>query len=270
MVDLRCAPPSSLGEGGDGAVLTLALVGGLVLVAVGSFDRLKVLLINSRQSGHSLEGGTGYLLLAIVLFISGMIVVDLATPMSTSRNYIVLLPATMVVLSNSLVGLGCGDRREDLRKMAATILASALAFSLWSATKYQVSLKAAPFQNWRKLAEFVAESKMCTSQCFVIGGRNVYRYYFDAITDARFVELWRRPGKTKARMSFQERVAIIKAQPAVPILVFHSKTEIAELMDDGKVCFQPAQSNVNGVVAIMPKDSTFPEQARRSGLVPCG
>lgn len=100
-----------------------------------------------------------YLLVVQILFLGLVILIDLHTPMSTHRNFIVLLPAAGFLFIDIFeVAI---DHASELRRFAIIAAVTIVLLSLLKISYHGLSMKIAPHMNTKSLGEFVAKSRLC-------------------------------------------------------------------------------------------------------------
>jgi mannosyltransferase len=132
----------------------------LTYLIVGSFRRLpdkdKTAIAESEK-----------LLSVVLLFVIGMAAVDLLTPMSTPRYYIVLLPAASLLFGDCIDVLAKTSRIKLMRALAIF----AIIFILIGNSKLSyadMTMRWTPRENLKALGESVIKSGVCEQGCSVI------------------------------------------------------------------------------------------------------
>ena len=193
-------------------------------------------------------GESGYLLIAL----AGMVIltgaIDLHTPMSTPRNFIVLLPATVLLIANLLEAVA-GRGWRGMRGTAATLGTLALALVLARHAREKAIEKMTPVQNWKALATYAYDAGLCAERCLAFGGGGLHLYYFDR---QRFPRLDLVPPNEVVQRVEELRTSATE----VAVLGFHNAMtlpEVAELGDGHRVCLQPVQSSSNSMFVLVPQ-----------------
>lgn len=186
------------------------------------------------------------LALMIVLFISLMALVDLHTPITTARNFIVLLPALALVLAGFSQALF--ERLQGWRRLLLfSVLTLGLVLQLKSAAT-AVTAKAYPPSNWKHLAGAIRSSGLCQEGCYADFAKTYWTYYFDN------VNLQPLPKDGEAISS--------------PLLLRKFTDQAARSQASDHLCFQAHQTSLSPVLLLPPKMVD-----RRSlaglGLSPC-
>jgi hypothetical protein len=109
-----------------------------------------------------------YLIFIIASFLLLIILLDLRSPSSTARNFIVLLPA-LSFLFGDLVSLGLSTRFR-LRRVASLIATFLLLFSLLRVSYFDLSLKLYPHMNFKQIGQLVSSTALCENGCSTYGG----------------------------------------------------------------------------------------------------
>jgi hypothetical protein len=182
----------------------------------------------------------------IVIFIALMAVMDLHTPITTARNFIVLLPALALALAGLSQALF-----ERLRGWRRLLLIAALALGLVLQLKsaaHAVAGKAYPPSNWKGLAMAMRKVAVCEQGCFADFANTYWTYYFP--------DMKLRPLPKDGSPVNGPLVLLKPANPAV-------KAAAA-----GHVCFQAKQSASSPVILLPPRMVDRPALAA-VGLSPC-
>jgi hypothetical protein len=208
--------------------------------------------------------------------------IDIHTPISTSRNFIVLLPATTLLVSNSLHALAMEGQPYNIgiRKGVAIFLALALA-ALFSVQNFRsLSGKILPRQNWKQLSVYIKKSGVCSEGCLAMGGYGLENYYFEQMGIANLTLLSPSvlsvlSGESLAQGSIQEQVnAELEAaisEPTVPVIGGHVASGSVKELTEGRVnsiCLQPSRGAKNSTFIVMPQDRLTGRE-KELGMKPC-
>lgn len=194
--------------------------------------------------------------------------IDIHTPISTSRNFIVLLPSTVLLVSNALQSLAETAKPDQalMSRSVSVFLLVALSALFFLSSYRALSRKIAPSQNWKALAEFVRDSNACDPGCFAIGSFGLHEFYLDTgdnpgirdLSLSTFLALSEEGALTG--QSVQERldqeVQASLQEPTLPVLGFHIASRVARDLAESRpdsVCLQPPQSDRNSTFIVMPK-----------------
>lgn len=189
---------------------------------------------------------SGELALLILVFIAGMAVVDLHTPITTARNFIVLLPALALSMAGALENLA--ERLQGAgRWVLFSLVALSLALLLKGATT-AVAIKASPPSNWKDLSVALQKAGLCGDGCLSDFANTYFTYYFKG------VDL--RPLSKEGSL------------PPKPLVLLDPLESANNARFAGRVCFQAQQTGVAPVVLLPPG---HPGQAAliAAGLTPC-
>lgn len=240
-------------------VVALSLIAALILVSARSRTAIHSFFSTDYRGLSCIADETRFTLLSIALVVGLLALVDLHTPMSTARNYIVLLPPVMIALANSLTmltNLRAGKiPARTVSLSLAILIVILLARQSWSG----MTAKIKPLQNWKSLAAYVRESKICSDGCFAIGSYGLHNFYFfgsGPIDDLSTPKV--DAGESKNQATLNEKVSYLKPLRDAKILGFSGASEkAAELMESSqnRACIQPSQSWHNSTFLIIPKSS---------------
>jgi hypothetical protein len=237
-------------------LFTWGLLAAIALLALDKAQRLRMLLTHSGKGLDQSSQDSSYLIRIICTFLLIIVFINLRTAMSLSRYYIVLLPATILLVSNAIAGLSNSDNNPDgMRKTAALVILAVLSYSLGMQSYKEVSVKIAPAQNWKKFTESVVTNEVCNPHCIIIGSHGLHPYYFNKynIFPGRLIDLSRPQQSGRPEPSLEEQAKKARQWPDVPILGFHHAKEVLPLLiDEQKVCLQPVQWRLNTTFVILP------------------
>jgi hypothetical protein len=247
-----------------------------VCVAFGSFRALRTFLFDPDRSAVPFASESRYLLCSILMMLLPLSLIDFIKPVSTDRNFIVLLPATMLLVANGLAALLLGDRKPDadLKRLAAIALALVMSVLLLKLAYGGLKERIAIRQNWKGLAEYVKTSGVCRSGCLAIGPElDTHRYYFNGAAHGPIHNLSSvMTPAPKLKEPVQDAWRLIPSYPSQPVLGF--KPSAAKQLDaimsavKDPVCLQPKQQWSNHTFLVIPK-SKLTGQEQQLGLVPC-
>ncbi|MFU8885432.1 MAG: hypothetical protein ACNA8O_08245 [Cyanobacteriota bacterium] len=234
-----------------------ALIAALILVSARSWNAIALFFANGYRELGAIADETRFTILSITLVVGLLSLVDLHTPMSTTRNYIVLLPAVMISLANSLtmmINLRGGKGPSGVASfLLALLIVLFLAKSSWSGLAQKIQAH----QNWKNLSEYVKESKVCSDGCFVIGSYGLHDFYFTGSGSFDDLSISKGAmGTSASRATLDEQVAYIGSRQNAKILGFHGASgKVADLMGAAKdrVCIQPPQTWENSTFLILPR-----------------
>lgn len=181
----------------------------------------------------------------IFLFLALVSVIDLHTPMSTARNFIVLLPPLALVLA----GL-CEALAERLRGMRRLVLFSLILLVLvlqLRETGSAVAVKAYPKSNWKDLAASIRRLGVCRDGCLSDIANTYWTFYFKGI-DLEPLTPSSRPSKR-------------------PLLLLHPRERLSALTE-GEICLMPRQLESSPIL-LLPPHLVDLRSALAAGLVPC-
>jgi hypothetical protein len=265
-----------LGQSSNTFFMAWALLLGLVCVAFGSFRALRTFLFDPDRSAVPFASESRYLLCSILMMLLPLSLIDFIKPVSTDRNFIVLLPATMLLVANGLAALLLGDRKPDadLKRLAAIALALVMSVLLLKLAYGGLKERIAIRQNWKGLAEYVKTSGVCRSGCLAIGPElDTHRYYFNGAAHGPIHNLSSvMTPAPKLKEPVQDAWRLIPSYPSQPVLGF--KPSAAKQLDaimsavKDPVCLQPKQQWSNHTFLVIPK-SKLTGQEQQLGLVPC-
>ncbi len=254
-------------KGFSPSLLTWSLLAALVFVSVGSWHAIRSCLRLNSSELSPLADESRFTLLSIGLVVGAMSIVDLHTPMSTTRNYIVLLPATMILLANALAMLANSRGAKSPSGASAVLLALVITLLLARLSWKGLSGKMQPLQNWKGLADYVKKSGICSKGCFVIGVGDVFEFYFSDTGVFENLSLAKtNTGSSKNQNSLDDQVDFANEHSDAKILGFHIEalSKISDLLAgvNGRECIQPVQGWDNSSFLILPSsDLTGQEDA---------
>lgn len=244
---------------------------GFVLIAVGSWKSL-IRFLNPISSSSPIIDESRFLLYLIATMLLIVSLVDLRLPMSTARNFIVLLPPTMLLVSNLLVLLAESGDWTNLRS-ATSLLFSAVVLSLLLIKSYRgLGEKIFPSENWKQLSAYVRGSGVCADGCTARGSFGLHSYYFDGINSISYTDnLDLAPIPESSDNGVEASPVPSKNIPSFPLLGFHNESEhINDYLasNSGLVCLQPSQGSPNRTFILLPARSLTGSEAK-FGMVKC-
>lgn len=277
-----CMFPLALGDSPYSFISAWILLFSLTLIAFGSLRSIQNFLISPAIQGLGLPDESRFLLILIAVMLSITCVIDIHTPMSTSRNFIVLLPATALLVSNSLHALAMEGQPTNIgiRKGVAIFLALALA-ALFSAQSFRaLSGKILPRQNWKQLSVYVKKSGVCSGGCLTMGGYGLENYYFEQLGVTNLTPL--SPSVLSAlsgeslaggsiRSQAKAEVEAALREPTVPVIGGHVASGFARELTEGRansICLQPSRGARNSIFIVMPQDRLTGRE-KEFGMKPC-
>ncbi len=208
---------------------------------------------NRRQGGHQLNSSTRLALRQsielgsmILIFIGLIAVIDLHTPISTARNFIVLLPALALTLAG--VSQALLERLHDWRRL---LLLGALALELTlqlNSGAQALTEKAYPVSNWKELAAAISDLKLCQEGCFSDFTNTYWTYYFH-------------PTNLKP---LPEDGSLINS----PVVLLDPKNPAAQKSAPNHVCFQAWQT-AKSPQLLVPPGMVDRMDLTAKGLSPC-
>lgn len=277
-----CMFPLALGDSPYTFVSAWILLLSLTLIAFGSLRSIQNFLISPANQSLGLPDETRFLLVSIAVMLTITCVIDIHTPMSTSRNFIVLLPVTTLLVSNSLHALAMEGQPYNMgiRKGVAIFLALALAALFSVQTFRALSGKILPSQNWKQLSVYVKKSGVCSEGCLAMGGYGLENYYFEQLGITNLTPLSPSvlsvlSGESLARGSIRDQAkAEVEAalrEPTVPVIAGHVASDFARELTEGRansICLQPSRGARNSTFIVMPQ-GRLTGREKELGLKPC-
>jgi uncharacterized membrane protein len=205
---------------------------------------------------------TAFLALTITLFVGLLIVIDFSTPMSTPRNYIVLLPSVVFLLAGIFDhAIAHATSRE--KKFLFVVAAVLLLVQLY-ASQMGLREKATPRENWKGLAEIVKSTSLCRDGCYSDRANTYFTYYFQPSDLIPLPNI--APGDTATMKDFLAEA--IRRDKSFMLLdkTFLNDTSIHRTLKASHVCLEPRQA-VEGPVLVVP--SSRSAVLLEKGLLPC-
>lgn len=205
---------------------------------------------------------TAFLLTTIVLLTTILIFVDIKTPMSTARNYIVLLPAVTFLLAGIFDWAIANAPPTDRRYLAA--LAGCLLVTQLLASQLAIREKAMPRENWKGLAQAIKVTGLCKEGCYSDRANTYFSYYFQpneliplppALSPGS-----QREKAREATPAFTTKSFLLSGKSLQEDLVK------VESMLPGHVCLNPRQATPSMVILV---PGPRVEALKQHGLLPC-
>jgi mannosyltransferase len=248
----------------------------VILYLSRSFQGLKTFLLSRSKSLEEHLHELRYLSVIILIFISLIIIIDLNSPISTSRNFIVLLPAVAILFSDIAVAVFAS--KSPFRRFATVAFVTILVLYQMHLSYQDLSKKTFPKQNWKELAHFVKSSAACENSCSIIWGAplieyNELSYYFRNISFKQSIisNSILNSSKKQSAMALNPSVDSYRLEKNdLPLLGFHLSgyfvPQISEANPDSQ-CWEPPQSSKNEAFIFLPKNSDIKPQSY--GLAKC-
>jgi len=183
-----------------------------------------------------------YLSLLIGLFLLATTLLDLRSPSSTARNFIVLVPATVIVLTNLFTGVLDRARSTPWLRAAVLGLALLLITGQTALSMQRLEAKSMPRQNWKEMGLFARSSDLCVEGCELLGTDDLFtRLYF---------------GDTKRVSIAAEALASRghRLDPAHPLIGFHDaylELPAIQRANPELQCWEPRQADANAVFVFL-------------------
>jgi hypothetical protein len=245
------------------AVLLLAA---FMYACVFRWESIRSIALNGGRPLGAIADEMRFVSPVILLFVAILALVDIHTPMSTPRNYIVLLPAVMIALANSLTMIANLNAANKAFAIASLLLVLSIAVSMTQRSWIGLSDKGKGHQNWKGLAAYLRQSNVCSEECFAIGSYGLHPYYFEGLGVIDDLSIRKaaedQPGRSA---TLEEQVDYVINRPDARILGFHMASQrVPELMraNPNRVCIQPQQSWPNSTYLILPKRGLTGKEAQ--------
>lgn len=183
----------------------------------------------------------------LVAFLTLMVVIDRHTPMSTQRNYVVLIPVLALFVGGLFQSYWERYRRPVARSLLAMLLAGYGAMAAVSSAELMQE-RWYPQQNWKELASQVQELAVCTPHCWFLDDEvkwrvRFYPHYFESLMGEYPERVVLSLAELEDAMANQELPII--AGHAYPDRVNRLLASLPELR-----CWQPVQYHGQSVVLI--------------------
>jgi hypothetical protein len=192
----------------------------------------------------------GYVALLITSFVALLVITDLHTPMSTPRNYIVLIPAVALVfgfLFDALFHLSESARWRRSTAVALTVFLISSAVLSY----HRLTEKWEPHQNWKVLGAELVAKRVCESGCDIVGGYRMHTFYFDPPAATH--------PETGGVISAEQAVEMAGTY-AAPIIGLHSSAKDFEQLRAAYPawkCYEPPQGWRLTTYVMTPQDVRF-------------
>lgn len=264
--------PFLAGNGSTYLFVVWGLITALILVSARSWISITSFIMKGYLEIGAIAYETRFALLSTALVVGLLSLVDLHTPMSTTRNYIVLLPPVMIALASSLTMLVNIGGLKSSSGAASSLLVVLIILLLVQQSWNGLTPKTQAHQNWKSLSEYVKDSKICTDGCFAINSYGLHDFYFlesGSINDLSISK--GAMGTPASTTTLDEQVDYVKPRQDAKILGFHGASgKISDLIGASKdrVCIQPSQSWENSTFLILPK-SLLTGSEEKYGMKKC-
>ncbi len=124
-----------------------------------------------------LEASEIRLLFSIIFcFVIMVMIIDLRSPMSTTRNYVVLLPCLAYLVGN-ILAMARMDRSKMRTFVWCNVIAAMVFMSIYKGESL-ISEKIYPELNYKSLGAYVVDSGLCDKGCWSTGSGPQYDIYF--------------------------------------------------------------------------------------------
>lgn len=254
------------------SISAISLLVAVVYVCIFRRDVIRSFALNGSRTQSVIADEMRFLSPVVLLFVGALALIDIHTPMSTARNYIVLLPAVMIALADLLTMVANLDSVNRLPRFASLFFVFLIAALLAQQSWNEMTDKIQGHQNWKGIASYVRQSNVCSDGCFVIGSYGLHPYYFKGLGVLNDLSIQKATEAQPARSAtLQEQVDSVINLPAARILGFHTASErVPELMraNAQRVCIQPQQSWPNSSFLILPKSDLTGKEAQY-GMIKC-
>lgn len=253
-----CLPPLTFDN--YTSYLLWALIIYMAVVSFGSWNAIKKFVLEPSSLDSPIARESSFLFFGVALMIGMVAIVDIKTPMSTDRNFIVALPSTMLLLANSICALRSSGKIAsiNLQRVASLFLVISICFVLLKQSNAGIIQRIAPRQNWKQLAAYVKESQICSSGCLAIETDvGLHSFYFNSDEAGPITNLSATSAALgKNRLPRELHWQLISGYKPQPVLGFQSSPaklpRIANEVPDS-VCLQPQQSWSNHTFVVIPR-----------------
>jgi mannosyltransferase len=201
---------------------------------------------------------TRFLVQLVGLVLVGILLLDLRSPLSTTRNFIVLVPPVVLVITN-LFGYFLGSVRGS--RLWSSVFLGAVALLLLAQLQIsyeRLSAKIVPRQNWKDLGAFVETTGLCDQGCQSYGAEPAYIQYY------------MKQAKLEPRTSEQIKESGFRLDSGRPFLGFHDAyRELPAIAASNPEwqCLEPTQADEAAVFVFLPRDRELKDGA--TTLKPC-
>lgn len=205
---------------------------------------------------------TTYLIITIALLTTMLIFIDLKTPMSTPRNYIVLLPAVTFLIAGIFDSAIENSLPIDKRLLVA--IAGSLMVAQLFASQLDLRAKASPRENWKGLAQAVKATGLCDGGCFSDRADTYFSYYFQPN------DLIPLPPALSTTAQLNTKGLLETTTSGKPFLLSAKSLQkdgaILKEIHPDHICLQPRQATPSMVVLV---PSSRVQALKAKGLLPC-
>lgn len=248
-----------------------SLLIGFILIAVGSWKPL-ISFLNPIPACSPIIDESRFLLYLIAIMLLVVSLVDLRLPMSTTRNFIVLLPPTMLLLSNLLVLLAVSGDWMNLRTTISLLFSAVILCLLMLKSYRSLSEKIFPSENWKQLSAYVRDSRVCADGCTVRGSFGLHSHYFDGINGISYSNLSDISSTPESSDNRAESTSSsLQNIVSLPLIGFHNESNhIKDYLAShaGLACLQPSQGSPNRTFILVPSQFLTGIEVRY-GMVKC-
>ncbi len=183
----------------------------------------------------------------LVAFLALMVVIDRHTPMSTQRNYVVLIPVLALFVGGLFQSYWERYRRPVARSLLALLLAGYGAMGAVSSAELMQE-RWYPQQNWKELASQVQEFGVCTPHCWFLDEEVKWRTRFYAHYFASAMGEY--PERVVVSPSELEDAMASRELPIVAGHAYPDRVNVVLASFPGLRCWQPVQAHAKSVVLI--------------------
>ena len=201
---------------------------------------------------------TRFLVQLVGVVLVGILLLDLRSPLSTTRNFIVLVPPVVLVITN-LFGYFLGSVRGS--RLWSSLFLGAVALLLLAQLQLsyeRLSAKIVPRQNWKDLGVFVENTGLCDQGCQAYGANPAYIQYY------------MKRAKLEPRTIDQIKESGFRLDSGRPFLGFHDAYQELPAITAANPewqCLEPTQADEAAVFVFLPRDRELKDGA--TTLKPC-
>jgi len=201
---------------------------------------------------------TRFLVQLVGVVLVGILLLDLRSPLSTTRNFIVLVPPVVLVIMN-LFGYFLGSVRGS--RLWSSLFLGAVALLLLAQLQLsyeRLSAKIVPRQNWKDLGVFVESTGLCDQGCQAYGANPAYIQYY------------MKQAKLEPRTIDQIKESGFRLDSGHPFLGFHDAYQELPAITAANPewqCLEPTQADESAVFVFLPRDRELKDGA--TTLKPC-
>lgn len=192
----------------------------------------------------------------VIGFLGVVSIIDMHAPISTTRNYIVLLPLMAILFAQVFHVLWVCYAKPAYR---ASLLIALIGYVVASASFSfnPMQMKWGPEQNWKGLASIVENLGICKPRCWFLGSpklfyySSVYSYYFGSLMTIEPVSV---------TLSLSQLVKMSGGN-MLPIIYAHVNSDVLEELMHAYptwTCLEPDQSWESSVILLMPDAASIP------------